>query len=58
MAEPRVSAWETKDSKPLDLKICRSCGNGRNSQDHGRVLGRGPQGPGTHTNPPLCESAF
>ena len=57
-AKPRVSAWETKDSKPqFVVKICEDCGHGRNSQPHSRVHWRDPQGPKMYTNPPTYKSA-
>ena len=56
--EPRVSVWETKDKKPLDIKICRVVAVGEKSQDHRKICGRDPQGPRMYTNPPTQESAL
>ena len=55
--QPRIPAWETKASKPLAVKICGSCGGGRNFQPHWRVHWRDPRGPRLCTNPPTQESA-
>ena len=54
--QPRVSARETKDSKPLAVKVCGCCGGRRNYQSHSRVCWRGSQGPRRYTNPPTLES--
>ena len=55
--KPRVSAWETKDWKPMVVKACGVCEGGRNSQSHRRVCWRGSQGPRRYTNPHTRESA-
>ena len=35
--KPRVSAWETKDSKLLAINFCEGCKGRRNSHSHRRV---------------------
>ena len=55
--EPRVPVQGNKASKPLTEKFCGGCGSGRNSQLHGTVCWREPQGPRMYTNPPTWESA-
>ena len=56
-AQPRVPAQGNKASKPLTIKTCGGCGDGRNSQPHRRVHWIDPQGPRPYTNPPTWESA-
>ena len=52
-----VPVWESNASKPLAVKTCGGCGDGRNSQPHRRVCWKDPQGPRTYTNPLTWESA-
>ena len=55
--QARVPTWGNKDSNPLTENTCGAYGNGRNSQHHGRVLRRDPQGSRAYINPPTQDSA-
>ena len=54
---PGFQHRKPKPQKHLVVKICGGCGIGRNSQPHGRVHWRQPQGPRMYTNTPTQESA-
>ena len=53
--DPGFQHRETKDSKPLAVKICGGCGGERNSQPHRRVHWRNPWAPRMYTNPRTWE---